>query len=117
LVTGSHSPRVIFDDSCLTLVLTHDDSESGAAGERPSGNAVHDESLHADHEFHARLLDQPVTRARAANSPTVSAPVAVALMQPVVSVEGALRPALASTRGPPGAVAALLDLRSVHLLL
>jgi hypothetical protein len=38
-------------------------------------------------------------------------------MQPVVSVEGALRPVLASMRGPPGAVAVLLDLRSVHLLL
>jgi hypothetical protein len=117
LLTGEHSPRVFFDGSCLMLVLMHDDSQSGAAGERPSGNAVHDESLHADHEFHARLLDQPVTPARATNSPTVRAPVAVALMQPVVSVEGALRPVLASMRGPPGAIAVLLDLRSVRLLL
>jgi hypothetical protein len=117
LVTGSHSPRVVFDGTCLGLVLMHDDSESGAVGERPSGSAVHDEPAHADHEFHARLLDQPVTPACAKDSPTANVPVVVALAQPMARVESAPRPVLASTRGPPGAVAALLDLCSVHLLL
>ncbi|MBM3890600.1 MAG: hypothetical protein FJ388_15920 [Verrucomicrobia bacterium] len=95
----------------------HDGPQSDSAGERPSGGAVHDQPAHADHEFHARLLDQPVTPACAKDSPTVSAPVVVTLAQPVVSVEGVPQAVLASTRGPPGAVAALLDLRSVHLLL
>jgi len=117
LITGSHSPEFAFDGSCLTLVLAHDDSQATASGERSSGWAVHDEPAHANHEFQARLLNQPVTPACAKDSPTVSAPVVVALAPPVVRVEGTPRPVLASTRGPPGVVAALLNLRSVHLLL
>ncbi|MBI5684879.1 MAG: hypothetical protein HZC54_07350 [Verrucomicrobia bacterium] len=117
MVTSSHSPEFAFDGSCLTLVLAHDDLQAPATAERSSGRAVYDEPAHANHEFQARLLNQPVTLACAKDSPTVSAPVVAAMALPLIRVEDAPRLVLASTRGPPGAVAALLDLRSIHLLL